>query len=53
MAIAISTSVYERIDGVGDIGGIVGAAVSGSFLFIIAVANSVILHRILKKRRQV
>lgn len=30
-----------------------GAAVSGSFLFIIALANSIILWKILKRRREV
>ncbi|KAI0345970.1 NicO-domain-containing protein [Trametopsis cervina] len=52
IAIAISTSVYEHIDGVGSIGGIVGTAVSGSFLFIIGLANSIILWKVLAKRRK-
>ncbi|EJC97755.1 NicO-domain-containing protein [Fomitiporia mediterranea MF3/22] len=52
VAIAISTSVYDKISGVGDIGGIVGAAVSGSFLFIIGLANSIILYRIIRNRRR-
>ncbi|KAG6849927.1 hypothetical protein H0H93_003456 [Arthromyces matolae] len=38
---------------VGDVGGIIGAAVSGSFLFIVGLANSVILWRILMQRRQI
>ncbi|KAF8170928.1 NicO-domain-containing protein [Pholiota molesta] len=45
--------VYEKINGVGDVGGIIGAAVSGSFLFIIALANSIILFKILKHRREI
>ena len=71
VAIAISTSVYDHIDGVGKVGGIVGAfvvvicalrftvcnfsgaAVSGSFLFIVGLANSIILWRVLAKRRRV
>ncbi|KAI0802053.1 high-affinity nickel-transport protein-domain-containing protein [Irpex lacteus] len=52
IAIAISTSVYEHIDGVGSIGGIVGTAVSGSFLFIIGLANSIILYKVLRRRRK-
>jgi len=52
VAIAISTSVYERIDGVGRIGGIVGSAVSASFLFIVGLANSIILWRLIVKRRK-
>ena len=73
MGIAISSRVYNRIGGVGKVGGIVGKrriiyaslfiligllnpagdAVSGSFLFIIGVANTIILWRILKRRRHV
>ncbi|KAH0586227.1 hypothetical protein H2248_007479 [Termitomyces sp. 'cryptogamus'] len=37
---------------VGEVGGIVGAAVSGSFLFIVGLANTIILWRILKQRRR-
>ncbi|KAI0670977.1 high-affinity nickel-transport protein-domain-containing protein [Trametes maxima] len=53
VAIAISTDVYNHIDGVGEVGGIVGAAVSASFLFIVGLANSIILFRILRKRHRV
>ncbi|KAI0789798.1 high-affinity nickel-transport protein-domain-containing protein [Abortiporus biennis] len=53
VAIAISTTVYDKIDGVGRVGGIVGASVSASFLFIVGLANSIILWRILAKRRAV
>ncbi|KAI0352650.1 NicO-domain-containing protein [Trametes cingulata] len=53
VAIAISTDVYEHIDGVGAVGGIVGAAVSASFLFVVGLANSIILVRILRKRHRV
>ncbi|CAE7115445.1 unnamed protein product [Rhizoctonia solani] len=52
IAIAISTDVYDRIGGVSDVGGIIGAAVSASFLFIVALVNSIILARILKQRRR-
>ncbi|KIP10218.1 hypothetical protein PHLGIDRAFT_266160 [Phlebiopsis gigantea 11061_1 CR5-6] len=52
IAIAISTSVYDHINGVGNIGGIVGTAVSASFLFIVGLANSIILWRVLVKRRR-
>lgn len=34
-------------------GAIIGAAVSGSFLFIIGLANSIILWKIIKRRREV
>jgi high-affinity nickel-transport protein len=76
VAIAISTDVVDKIDGVGQVGGVVGApschhvilhsdgnrkfagtgvgsSVSASFLFIVGLANSIILHRVLRKRRQV
>ncbi|KAF8586584.1 NicO-domain-containing protein [Ramaria rubella] len=52
IAIAISSSVYNRIGGVGNVGGIVGTAISGSFLFIVGLANSIILWRILLRRRR-
>ncbi|KAK7681581.1 hypothetical protein QCA50_015314 [Cerrena zonata] len=53
VAIAISTSVYEHIAGVGRVGGIVGASVSASFLFIVGLANSIILWRILARKRRI
>ncbi|KIY72001.1 NicO-domain-containing protein [Cylindrobasidium torrendii FP15055 ss-10] len=53
VAIAISSDIYEKLDNVSEVGGIVGAAVSGSFLFIVGLANSIILYRILKQRRKV
>lgn len=31
---------------------ILGAAISGSFLFVVGVANSIILYRIIKQRRR-
>ncbi|KAF8073736.1 NicO-domain-containing protein [Lyophyllum atratum] len=49
-AIAISSDVFDKMHHVGEVGGIVGAAVSGSFLFIVGLANTVILWRILKQR---
>ncbi|KAH9179154.1 NicO-domain-containing protein [Lactarius sanguifluus] len=52
VAIAISTDVAGKIGGVGQVGGIVGSSVSAAFLFIVGLANSVILHRVLRKRRQ-
>ncbi|CAA7262937.1 unnamed protein product [Cyclocybe aegerita] len=52
IAIAISSDVYDRMTRVGEVGGIVGAAVSGSFLFIIGLANTIILWRIIKRRRE-
>ncbi|KAH9997971.1 high-affinity nickel-transport protein-domain-containing protein, partial [Russula vinacea] len=53
VAIAISTDVADKIDGVGQVGGVVGSSVSACFLFIVGLANSIILHRVLRKRRLV
>ncbi|KAI0320547.1 NicO-domain-containing protein [Amylostereum chailletii] len=50
VAIAISTDVAGRLGNVGSVGGIVGASVSATFLFIVGLANSIILFRILRKR---
>ncbi|KAH9080626.1 NicO-domain-containing protein [Lactarius deliciosus] len=52
VAIAISTDVADKIGGVGQVGAVVGSSVSAVFLFIVGLANSVILHRVLRKRRQ-
>ncbi|EAU86074.1 hypothetical protein CC1G_07153 [Coprinopsis cinerea okayama7 len=53
IAIAISVDVFNRLDSVSNVGGIIGPAVSGSFLFIVGLANSIILWRILRRRRKV
>lgn len=45
IAIAVSFTVYSRMNTVSDVGGIIGASVSGSFLFIIGVINTIILVR--------
>ncbi|KAG2009920.1 hypothetical protein CC2G_012791 [Coprinopsis cinerea AmutBmut pab1-1] len=52
IAIAISVDVFNRLDSVSNVGGIIGPAVSGSFLFIVGLANSIILWRILRRRRK-
>ncbi|KAI0300362.1 NicO-domain-containing protein [Russula brevipes] len=52
VAIAISTDVANKIGGVGQVGGVVGPAVSAFFLLVVGLANSIILHRVLRKRRQ-
>ncbi|KAF9221667.1 NicO-domain-containing protein [Gyrodon lividus] len=52
VAIIISTSVYDKLNGVGNVGAIVGTAISGSFLFIVGLANSFILCKILRQRRR-
>ncbi|KAG6854127.1 hypothetical protein C0991_010291 [Blastosporella zonata] len=52
VAIAISSDVFEKMHDVGEVGGIVGAAVSGSFLFLVGLANTVILWRIIMQRRK-
>ncbi|KAF7314435.1 Nickel/cobalt efflux system [Mycena kentingensis (nom. inval.)] len=52
IALAISTTIYEKLDGVGSVGGIIGASVSGAFLFIVGLANSIILWKIIQRRRR-
>ncbi|KLO05649.1 NicO-domain-containing protein [Schizopora paradoxa] len=51
IAIAISSNVYDKFINATNVGGIIGSAVSGSFLFLIGVVNSVILYRIILARR--
>lgn len=51
VAIAVSTDIADKLDNVGNVGGIIGAAISGSFLFLVALTNSIILWRVLKRRR--
>ncbi|KAJ7931097.1 hypothetical protein B0H13DRAFT_1594806, partial [Mycena leptocephala] len=53
VAIAISSSIYEKLDGVGTVRGIVAATVSGSFLFIVGLPNSIFLWRIIRQRQRV
>lgn len=43
MAVAISTAVASNLDGVSGVGGVIGAAISGSFLILVALINSFIL----------
>ncbi|KAK9895050.1 NicO-domain-containing protein [Cystobasidium minutum MCA 4210] len=52
LAVAISISVANKLDPVSSVGGIVGISVSASFLFLLAIINSVILYKILKDRRK-
>ncbi|CDR88143.1 related to high-affinity nickel transport protein nic1 [Sporisorium scitamineum] len=51
-AIAISLGIVNRLGKVSSVGGIVGAAVSGSTLFLFAIVNSILLyHSIMATRR--
>ncbi|WFC97678.1 hypothetical protein MYAM1_000397 [Malassezia yamatoensis] len=52
IAIAISFTVYSRMGTFSDVGGIIGASVSGAFLFVIGVINSVILVRTIHAMRK-
>ncbi|PWN50558.1 hypothetical protein IE53DRAFT_387119 [Violaceomyces palustris] len=52
IAIAISTSVIDRLGGVSDVGGVIGTAVSGSFLFLIGIINSFLLYSSWSKNRR-
>jgi high-affinity nickel-transport protein len=44
-AIAISLGIVDRLGRVSSVGGVIGAAVSGSTLFLFAVVNSVLLYQ--------
>ncbi|KAJ3759909.1 NicO-domain-containing protein [Lentinula raphanica] len=52
VAIAVSTDIANKLDGVGQVGGIIGSAISGSFLFIVALMNSIILSKLIRRRRR-
>ncbi|KAF9524277.1 high-affinity nickel-transport protein-domain-containing protein [Crepidotus variabilis] len=52
IAIAISSGIYDRMQKVGDVGGIIGASISGSFLFVIGLANTIVLWQIIGRRRR-
>ncbi|GAV99874.1 hypothetical protein LENED_001360 [Lentinula edodes] len=51
VAIAISSNIASKLDGVGQVGSIIGSAISGSFLFIVALMNSIILFKLMRRRR--
>jgi high-affinity nickel-transport protein len=52
IAIAISASVYDKLDGFGEVGGVIGASVSSSFLFLVACINSYFLIGAVRHRRR-
>ncbi|KAF9067737.1 high-affinity nickel-transport protein-domain-containing protein [Rhodocollybia butyracea] len=52
IAIAISSNIANRLTGVGQVGSIIaGSAISGSFLFIVALMNSIILFKLIRRRK--
>ncbi|KAG6335565.1 hypothetical protein ID866_3528, partial [Astraeus odoratus] len=51
LAIVISTSVYNKLNGFSNIASVIGTAVSGSFLFVVGAANTIILWGIIRRRR--
>ncbi|KAJ9477314.1 hypothetical protein PHBOTO_000867 [Pseudozyma hubeiensis] len=51
-AIAISLGVVDRLGKVSSVGGIVGAAVSGSTLFLFAIVNSILLYQSITASRR-
>jgi len=52
IAIAISVDIYDKLGTVGSVGGIVGASVSSSFLFLVACINTYFLVQAVKDRRR-
>lgn len=51
-AIAISLGIVDRLGKVSSVGGIVGAAVSGSTLFLFAIVNSILLYQSVRATRK-
>ncbi|PWN32947.1 NicO-domain-containing protein [Meira miltonrushii] len=49
VAIAISAGVANNFDGFGNVGGIIGASISGSFLILIGCINAVILYKTVRR----
>lgn len=45
IAVAVSVGVADHLDVYGNVGGVIGAAISGSFLVLIGCINSFILYR--------
>ncbi|GAA5952511.1 hypothetical protein JCM21900_003400 [Sporobolomyces salmonicolor] len=55
IAIIIATSAIDKLPDISSVGGVIGVSVSASFLFLLAVINSVVLWqslRLAKRRRQ-
>ncbi|WWD01555.1 hypothetical protein V866_008500 [Kwoniella sp. B9012] len=53
IAIAVSVDIYDKLDKVGSVGGIIGASVSSSFLFLIACINIYFLVGAIRQRRKI
>ncbi|WVW83261.1 hypothetical protein I302_105280 [Kwoniella bestiolae CBS 10118] len=53
IAIAVSVDIYDKLDKVGSVGGIIGASVSSSFLFLIACINIYFLIGAIRQRRAI
>ncbi|KAJ1034642.1 hypothetical protein NDA18_001497 [Ustilago nuda] len=51
-AIAISLGIVDRLGKVSSVGGLIGASVSGSTLFLFAVVNSILLYQSVKATRK-
>lgn len=53
IAVGISFTTFSRMDTFSNVGGIIGASISGSFLFLIGVINSVILVHSVRQYRKI
>ncbi|WVF72327.1 hypothetical protein IAT40_007140 [Kwoniella sp. CBS 6097] len=53
IAIAVSVDIYDKLDRFGSVGGIIGASVSASFLFLIACINIYFLIGAIKQRQRI
>ncbi|GAA96930.1 uncharacterized protein L969DRAFT_228788 [Mixia osmundae IAM 14324] len=52
MTVAISTGVAAHLNGVGNVGGILGTTISASFLLLIALINIALLALMLRRRNR-
>ncbi|KAL1411225.1 hypothetical protein Q8F55_002176 [Vanrija albida] len=52
VAIAVSVDIYDKLDRVGSVGGIVGTSVSASFLFLVACINTFFLVGAVRYRKR-
>lgn len=52
IAVVAATSTIDHLDGVSAIGGVIGVSVSASFLFVLALINSVSLWQTVRNQRR-
>lgn len=53
IALIAGAQVYDNLNMLEDLGGVVGGAISSAFLFILGVANSFTLYQAIQSRKRV